>query len=118
MCFSAGTSPPRANAQLGDPVNEVRDTRSRLLSPLLAVVVERAFCPSDLPPANSPSPSSLTASKYLTYAAARSFILNENAFSNAEVIYKWRQRGKDKKDATNFGYTTLLPDKIPQSTNI
>lgn len=41
-----------------------------------------------------------------------------NCFSNAEVISGWRQRGKDKKDATNFGYTTLLPDNIPQSTNI
>eukprot|EP00903_Cladosiphon_okamuranus_P008352 g8033.t1 len=38
--------------------------------------------------------------------------------ANAEVISGWRQRGKDKKDATNFGYTTLLPDNVPQSTNI
>lgn len=39
-------------------------------------------------------------------------------FSNAEVIYGWRSRGKDKKKAANFGYTTLLPDNIPQSINI
>ncbi|CAN0249624.1 unnamed protein product [Pylaiella littoralis] len=38
--------------------------------------------------------------------------------SNAEVVVGWRNRGKDKKDAANFGYTTLLPDNIPQSTNI
>ena len=39
-------------------------------------------------------------------------------YSNAYVVAAWRQRGKDKKDAANFGYTTLLPDNIPQSINI
>lgn len=37
---------------------------------------------------------------------------------NAHVVSAWRQRGKDKRDAANFGYTTLLPDNIPQSINI
>eukprot|EP00752_Nemacystus_decipiens_P003497 g3229.t1 len=37
---------------------------------------------------------------------------------NAHLVSAWRQRGKDKKDAANFGYTTLLPDNIPQSINI
>ena len=39
-------------------------------------------------------------------------------YSNAYVVAAWRQRGKDKKDAANFGYKTLLPDNIPQSINI
>ena len=39
-------------------------------------------------------------------------------YSNAYVVAAWRQRGKDKKDAANFGYTTLLPDNIPQSINL
>lgn len=39
-------------------------------------------------------------------------------FSNAEVIVGWRNRGKNKKASSNFGYTTLLPDNIPQSINI
>lgn len=38
--------------------------------------------------------------------------------SNAEVVVGWRNRGKDRKAASNFGYTTLLPDNIPQSINI
>ncbi|CAM9249351.1 unnamed protein product [Ascophyllum nodosum] len=38
--------------------------------------------------------------------------------ANAEVVAAWRQRGKDKKKANNFGYTTLLPNYIPQSINI
>lgn len=37
---------------------------------------------------------------------------------NAFVVSSWRKRGKDKKAAANFGYTTLLPDKVPQSINI
>eukprot|EP00903_Cladosiphon_okamuranus_P014136 g13137.t1 len=37
---------------------------------------------------------------------------------NADIVSAWRQRGKDKKDAANFAYTTLLPDNIPQSINI
>lgn len=37
---------------------------------------------------------------------------------NAEVVAGWRKRGKGKKQAQNFGYTTLLPDNVPQSTNI
>ncbi|CAM9948335.1 unnamed protein product [Ectocarpus fasciculatus] len=37
---------------------------------------------------------------------------------NAEVIFRWRQRGKNRRDANNMGYTTLLPDYIPQSINI
>ncbi|CAM9747685.1 unnamed protein product [Pylaiella littoralis] len=41
-------------------------------------------------------------------------IVDENAY----VVSTWRTRGKDKKDAANFGYTTLLPDNIPQSINI
>lgn len=38
--------------------------------------------------------------------------------SNAYLVYKWRQRGKDKKKANNFAYKTLLPEYIPQSINI
>ena len=38
--------------------------------------------------------------------------------SNADIVAGWRKRGKNKKEAKNFGYTTLLPDKIPQSINI
>eukprot|EP00752_Nemacystus_decipiens_P012081 g10711.t1 len=38
--------------------------------------------------------------------------------ANAQVIIGWRDRGKSKVEARNFGYTTLLPDNIPQSTNI
>eukprot|EP00904_Undaria_pinnatifida_P007085 jgi/Undpi1/3506/HiC_scaffold_16.g06878.m1 len=38
--------------------------------------------------------------------------------TNAYLVSEWRKRGKEKKSATNFAYTTLLPDNIPQSTNI
>ncbi|CAM9747614.1 unnamed protein product [Pylaiella littoralis] len=38
--------------------------------------------------------------------------------ANAYVVSGWRKRGKGKKEATNFGYNTLLPDNIPQSINI
>ncbi|CAN0224047.1 unnamed protein product [Ectocarpus sp. 6 AP-2014] len=41
-------------------------------------------------------------------------MVDENAF----VVSSWRKRGKGKKAAANFGYTTLLPDKVPQSINI
>ncbi|CAN0288357.1 unnamed protein product [Ascophyllum nodosum] len=37
---------------------------------------------------------------------------------NAELVAGWRQRGKNKNKAKNFGYFTLLPDNVPQSTNI
>lgn len=37
---------------------------------------------------------------------------------NAEVTTIWRSRDKTAKKALNFRYTTLLPDNIPQSTNI
>lgn len=37
---------------------------------------------------------------------------------NAYLVAAWRAKGKDKKDAANFAYTTLLPDYIPQSINI
>ncbi|CAM9249501.1 unnamed protein product [Ascophyllum nodosum] len=38
--------------------------------------------------------------------------------ANAEIVAGWRKRGKNKKQAKNFGYYTLLPDSIPQSINI
>lgn len=34
------------------------------------------------------------------------------------MIAIWSGRGKSTKKALNFRYTTLLPDNIPQSTNI
>ncbi|CAN0326469.1 unnamed protein product [Ectocarpus sp. 6 AP-2014] len=37
---------------------------------------------------------------------------------NALVVSSWRKRGKGKRAAANFGYTTLLPEKVPQSINI
>eukprot|EP00904_Undaria_pinnatifida_P008485 jgi/Undpi1/4767/HiC_scaffold_18.g08120.m1 len=37
---------------------------------------------------------------------------------NAYVVAAWRKRGKGKKNAANFAYTTLLPDNVPQSINI
>ncbi|WP_411024149.1 hypothetical protein, partial [Salmonella sp. s58408] len=40
------------------------------------------------------------------------------ASDNSYIASEWRSRGKDKHEANNFCYTTLLPEKIPQSINI
>ncbi|CAM9888708.1 unnamed protein product [Scytosiphon promiscuus] len=41
-------------------------------------------------------------------------LVDDNAF----LTYSWKARGKDRKDAANFAYKTLLPDNVPQSINI
>lgn len=38
--------------------------------------------------------------------------------SNADIVTKWVAKEKEAHDATNFAYTTLMPDLIPQSINI
>ncbi|CAM9271580.1 unnamed protein product, partial [Laminaria digitata] len=38
--------------------------------------------------------------------------------TNAYLASEWRKRGKDKRQAKNFGYKELLPGNIPQSINI
>lgn len=39
-------------------------------------------------------------------------------FRNSGLVQAALKKGKDKKDAKNFAYKTLLPDYIPQSINI
>eukprot|EP00904_Undaria_pinnatifida_P011934 jgi/Undpi1/7871/HiC_scaffold_24.g10343.m1 len=38
--------------------------------------------------------------------------------TNSYLAREWRKRGKNKKQAKNFGYKELLPVNIPQSINI
>eukprot|EP00904_Undaria_pinnatifida_P004858 jgi/Undpi1/1501/HiC_scaffold_11.g04891.m1 len=53
-----------------------------------------------------------------TFMRAIEDIGTELTVTNADIVTKWVAKEKEAHDATNFAYTTLMPDLIPQSINI